>query len=96
MAPPYTAFGSPVASAEETREFLSGGLAPVGCRTCAVRVLVKKNSPKHTSIQWTTDSSACPVYAASDRPAALQDTCPELQRSIDEDVRAGALGVAGE
>lgn len=48
----------------ERDEFLTGGMRPHACRRCGTKVLVKKNSEKHTSIQWTTDAaSSCPVFA---------------------------------
>jgi hypothetical protein len=82
-------------STAETAEFLTGGLRPHDCRGCGTRVLVKKNSIHHTSIQWTTDTAgSCPVFAGADRPTALLDTCPELAGSIDEAVRDGTLVVA--
>ena len=42
----------------ERTEFLAGGLRPHACASCGTRVLVKKNSVKHTSIQWTTDAGS--------------------------------------
>jgi hypothetical protein len=82
-------------STAETVEFLTGGLRPHTCRSCGTCVLVKKNSLKHTSIQWTTDAvSSCPVFAASDVPTALLDTCPKLSDSIGDAVREGELAVA--
>ncbi|WP_158882858.1 hypothetical protein [Amycolatopsis anabasis] len=82
----------------ELQEFLSGGLRPHTCRACGTCVLVKKNSWKHTSIQWTTDASAsCPVFAeraADGANTALLDTCERLSESISDAVRAGELEVA--
>ncbi len=79
----------------ETAEFLTGGLRPHECRACGTRVLVKKNSINHTSIQWTTNAAeSCPVFADADRPTALLDTCPKLSDSIDDAVREGTLAVA--
>ncbi|MDT7726857.1 MAG: hypothetical protein QOI21_3433 [Actinomycetota bacterium] len=84
----------------ELAEFLAGGLRPVGCRTCGTRVLVKKNSVQHTSIQWTSDAaSSCPVFAAqaaSGASTALLDTCEQLGYSIEDAVREGVLKVADE
>ncbi len=81
----------------ERAEFLSGGMRPHTCATCGTRVLVKKNSWKHTSIQWTTDAaSSCPVFAervAAGGNTALLDTCDRLKESIAESVRGGAFGV---
>jgi len=80
----------------ERTEFLSGGLRPLACASCGTRVLVKKNSVKHTSIQWTTDAGSCPVFAEHARSGentALLDTCPKLVDSIDTAVRDGEFGV---
>ncbi len=78
----------------ELAEFLTGGLREHTCRSCGTRVLVKKNSLQHTSIQWLTDASSCPVFASADGPTALIDTCPKLSDSIGDAVREGSLGVA--
>ena len=48
----------------ERDEFLVGGMAPVRC-DCGNRVLVKKNSPQHTSVQWLSDTSSCPELCGS-------------------------------
>lgn len=80
----------------EVVEFLTAGLRPHECRSCGTCVLVKKNSLKHTSIQWTTDAaSSCPVFAAhaaSGGTTALLDTCEKLSDSIDNAVRDGEFG----
>lgn len=78
---------------EERREYLAGGLRPLACGFCGTRVLVKKNSPKHTSIQWTTDASCCPVYAAAGSGSARADTCERLAESIRAAARSGELEV---
>ncbi|TNC29034.1 hypothetical protein [Amycolatopsis alkalitolerans] len=81
----------------ERTEFLSGGLRPHTCSACGNRVLVKKNSWKHTSIQWTTAAAAsCPVFAeqvGAGESTALLDTCEKLDVSIAESVRDGDFGV---
>jgi hypothetical protein len=81
----------------ETVEFLTAGLRPLTCRTCGTCVLVKKNSVKHTSIQWTTDAArSCPVFAekaAAGAQTALLDTCDRLGDSIAEALREGLLEV---
>ncbi len=81
----------------EAVEFLTDGLRPLVCRSCGTCVLVKKNSPQHTSIQWTTDAaSSCPVFAAkaaAGEQTALLDTCDRLGDSIAEALRDGLLEV---
>lgn len=84
----------------ELTEFLTGGLCPVTCHACGTRVLVKKNSPQHTSIQWTTDAaSSCPVFAgqaAAGATTALLDTCAKLGEAITDAVRDGLLAVGDD
>ncbi|WP_199431810.1 hypothetical protein [Qaidamihabitans albus] len=79
----------------ERDEFLTSGLRPLSCRSCGTRVLVKKNSPQHTSIQWTTDAAtSCPVLAeraAGGVHPALLDTCERLSESIAEAACEGWL-----
>lgn len=93
--PPSTS-SSAAATAEE-REYLEAGLRPVECSNCGNRVLVKKNSIRHTSIQWTSDAvDSCPEFAArvaAGELSALIDTCEKLRDSIDEAVRDGLLEV---
>ena len=76
-------------------DFLEAGLTPLACGHCGAVVRVKKNSPKHTSIQWTTDASSCPVYAAAGVSSARADTCERLAESIRAAARAGELEVPG-
>lgn len=75
----------------------SGGMQPVDCTACGTRVLVKKNSLKHTSVQWQTDPAAsCPVLRAgadAGRPTARQESCPRLRASISYAVSEGLLDV---
>jgi hypothetical protein len=82
---------------EEIREFLEAGLTPVGCHGCANEVLVKKNSPAHTSIQWLTDpATTCPEFTARVHAGELSariDTCPKLRASIELAVADGSLEV---
>lgn len=95
-----TTLGQPGARADtlaDRREFLTDGLVAHDCDSCGTRVLVKKNSPKHTSIQWTTDAaSSCPVFAAQKEQGgstALLATCPKLAESIRRAVARGELEV---
>jgi hypothetical protein len=77
----------------ELQQFLTGGLCPVSCAGCGVSVLVKKNSPEHTSIQWTPAATAgCAEFAAQGGSSALIDTCHTLRASIDASVLAGSDG----
>ena len=71
----------------EIREFLTDGLSPVDCQSCATRVLVRKASLAHTSVQWTSDpATSCPEFAARVAAGELSariDGCPKLRASID-------------
>lgn len=65
----------------------------LGCDTCGRKVLVEKFSQAHTSIQWTTDASECPLISASStRVGDPRRGCPSLRKSIDEAVRSAELG----
>jgi hypothetical protein len=98
-----TTFGVPTTRAEtlaDRTEFLTAGLCTVACASCETAVLVKKNSRKHTSIQWTADAAqTCPIFAehvAAGGNTALLDTCERLLHSIDDAVRQGILRIPDE
>lgn len=74
------------------------GFQPVECRSCGACVRVRKNSEKHTSIQWAGDSSSrCPVLAewraGADRPRG-EDTCPRMLASIRYAYAEGLITLA--
>ncbi len=75
------------ATAADRRENLERGLRELDCLHCAGRVLVKKNSWAHTSIEWTADAVArCDAFSS-------HDGCPRLRRSIEHAITAGQLQV---
>ncbi|NLU82179.1 hypothetical protein [Rhodococcus sp. HNM0569] len=78
-------------------EYLESGLADVQCGTCGACVLVRKNSPKHTSIEWQeSPASRCPVFRErleAGQPSAAQQGCPHLRASIDYAVAEGLVEV---
>lgn len=75
----------------DKENYLDSRLAPVECRTCGTCVLVRKNSVKHTSVQWTSrPSETCPVFEESGN-SATQDSCPRMQDSIEHAVMEGIL-----
>lgn len=83
-------------TAADVRLYVEMGLAPVRCGTCGTVALVKKNSPKHTSIQWSSAAAAaCPELAAgrAGGPNRLVLGCPRLRSSIDDAVVRGDLVV---
>ena len=74
-------------TAADRREQLEGGLRPVECARCGGCVLAKKNSPAHTSVQWSAAAvRRCPELAAADGGTARAAGCPDLERSIGEAV----------
>jgi hypothetical protein len=75
------------ATAADRREYLEHGLRELDCLHCAGRVLVKKNSWAHTSIEWTTEAvHRCDAFST-------HNGCPQLQRSIEHAITAGRLQV---
>jgi hypothetical protein len=86
-------------TAADVRLYVEIGLTPVTCASCGVEAHVKKNSRKHTSVQWTTPAvAACPEIAAARAadPNTLVLGCARLKASIDDAVRAGAIVVPDE
>jgi len=75
-------------SVRESARYLTGGLRPHVCDGCGTTVLVKKNSPQHTSVQWQSDTSACP------RLGPLVSGCTQLRDSIERAVRDGSIEVS--
>lgn len=79
----------------DKRLYVEIGLVPVTCQACGVEVAVKKNSRKHTSVQWTAAAMAgCLEFAEAD-PAktALMLGCGRLKASIEAAVRDGVIPV---
>lgn len=80
---------------EDRRAYLEGGLHPLKCERCGTCVLAKKNSPKHTTVQWKPNAvGSCPEFARQTHPggnSAHLDTCPDLQASIDTAVHEGRI-----
>ena len=76
-------------------EYLESGFTPLTCGQCGAVVRVKKNSPKHTSIQWTPAAvSMCPVLAAQlerTGTTAFADGCDRLRGEIAAAVQDGRV-----
>ncbi|WP_327743484.1 hypothetical protein OHO28_09380 [Streptomyces europaeiscabiei] len=73
-------------------------MQPLSCRACGAGVLVEKHSLAHTSVQWHTDVSICPEFAALRASGTLPatevvPTCVRLRDSIESAVRSGELTV---
>ncbi|MFD6893636.1 hypothetical protein ACFWB0_03680 [Rhodococcus sp. NPDC060086] len=80
--------------------YLDSGLHEVTCRECGTCVLVRKNSYRHTSVQWRDDPSAvCPVLRADAAGMGTSITpregCPNLRDSIEQAVIDGSVPVPG-
>jgi hypothetical protein len=83
-------------TAQDRRLYVELGYTPVACGQCGVESLVKKNSQKHTSVQWTAAGvAACPEISAARAadPKAFVLGCPRMSDSIDAAVRDGAVVV---
>jgi hypothetical protein len=84
-------------TSEDKRRYVEDGMEPVSCSRCATRVLVKKNSPRHTSVQWISDAAAtCPEIGAQVSAGAQGGQilgCGMLKRSIEDAISAGALTI---
>jgi hypothetical protein len=86
-------------TAADKRLYVEVGFAPVTCGHCGTDVLVKKNSDKHTSVQWISDPMAsCPEFAARFGSAgqtlsAQYLGCPRLKASIEQAAAQGELVV---
>lgn len=96
-APPHT---DPIGTFADEHEYLTTGLTPVSCASCAMEVLVRKASRAQTSIQYQTPPArSCPEFAARVAAGELSariDTCPRLRVAIDHAVATGAVAVPDE
>ncbi|MGA4689396.1 hypothetical protein [Rhodococcus rhodochrous] len=64
----------------------------LSCEKCGVGVLVEKFSPAHTSIQWESDTSECPLISRSgSAPGDHGRECSALRDSIDRAVAQRVL-----
>lgn len=70
--------------------YTRSGYQPVECRYCRAEVSVRKNSEKHTSVQWPAAAvSTCPLR---DRWSEEKDaTCPRMRQSIRHAYAEGIL-----
>jgi len=80
-------------------EYLEGGLTDVTCPGCGVTVRAKKNSPLHTSVQWSRRAvDGCAEFAESrarGEPTALVAGCGRLLDSINRAAWLDASVTAG-
>jgi hypothetical protein len=83
-------------TAEDRRFYVEIGFVPITCAECGVEALVKKNSRRHTSVQWTAAGVAgCPEISAAraDNPTSLVLGCPKLSETIEQAARDGTVVV---
>jgi hypothetical protein len=82
---------------EDRALYTRSRLAEVACLECHERVMVRKNSEHHTSIQWTQEAvEGCAVFAElshQDGGRPVHSGCPRLVASIEVAVRDGAVPV---
>ena len=85
------------ATLEDRELYTQSRLEELPCMDCKARVMVRKNSEHHTSIQWTQEAvSNCATFAKLDRLEGgrpIHSGCPRLTASIEEAVRDGAVSV---
>ena len=77
--------------------YTRGRLVEVACQDCQARVMVRKNSEHHTSVQWTQEAVAdCATFTKLSRQEGgrpVHTVCPRLVASIEEAVREGVVPV---
>jgi hypothetical protein len=71
-------------------------MAPVTCRSCGARVLVRKSSWNQTSVQWNADASARCLERTVCVNRDLFLACSVLSDSIVDAVRHGDLPIVDE
>ena len=82
---------------EEQRLYTQARLVEVACLDCLAKVMVKKNSEHHTSIQWTAGArAACPELSRRPSGRESHPACPRLAASIEQAVRDGAVRIGAE
>ena len=71
-------------------------MAPVTCRNCGARVLVRKSSWNQTSVQWNADASARCLERRVGGSRDVFLACSALNDSIVGAVRHGDLPIVDE
>ena len=78
--------------------YTRAGFQPVDCRSCGTRAFVRKNSDKHTSIQWRDGSDQQgPVLSEGRSGGEIpegEDTCPRMLASIHYAYSEGLITLA--
>lgn len=79
----------------------AGGETPemtaFACPACENRVLVRKNGPAQTTVQWI-ESLRCPElqHASAESERALIPSCSRLNAAIDDAVVAGRIRMSAQ
>jgi hypothetical protein len=85
---------------EDQRLYTRARLVEVDCTACAARVMVKKNSEHHTSIQWTQEAvGECAEFARlAGEPGGrkVYAHCHQLADSIEQAVKDGNVPIGAE
>ena len=80
--------------------YTRSSLSDVTCRQCQARVMVRKNSEHHTSIQWDSEAlAACAEFqkmATEPGGRHVYASCSRLRSSIDRAVAEGELEIGAE
>lgn len=89
--------GTTEETARDQRLYLDSRLVEVACLDCLATVQVKKNSPHHTSVQWSAEAvGECPEFARMSQQAggrSLRATCPRMMASIEHAVEEGVVPI---
>ena len=85
-------------TALDRETYTRAGFQPVDCNNCGTRAYVRKNSEKHTSIQWRDGSDQnCPVlsmWRSGEEIPDGEDTCPNMLASIRYAYAEGLITLA--
>ena len=85
---------------QDQRLYTQARQTEVACLDCLARVGVKKNSERHTSIQWTEEAQrSCPVLVrrtARSDARSVHEGCPRMGASIDAAAREGTIPIGAE
>jgi len=85
---------------EDQRRYTRARMVEVACLDCLARVLVKKNSDHHTSVQWSTQALGhCQEFARMEslpEGRRVHDSCSRLRSSIERAVREGVIEIGAQ
>lgn len=89
--------GTTADTAEDQRRYLDARLVEVACLDCTARARVRKNSPQHTSVQWSSaDVAACVEFQQMSHQTGgrrVHTACPRMMVSIERAVEDGIVEI---